>query len=132
MTLGAPGPTDGSILYSNSANPEGNINAVLNRLFLLIDNATATDEGHWVKFTPFTHGTIEITGSGTFSVQLYGKMDDQQPPDEDDSSNFKIGSAITAAGLSSFNTQPVWIKAQLNSISGMGASVTVKLNAFAP
>jgi hypothetical protein len=132
MTDAVAGPNDGTIIYTNCEVPAGENTAVLNALFLLINNASTTDAGHWVQFYPFKGGTLETDGSNTptFSLQLYGSNANNQPADSYD--GYAIGSAVTALGITAVTLAPRWIKAKLNSISGSDATVTAILNAFAP
>jgi hypothetical protein len=129
---GGPGPVDGTVLDTNYQESSGNY-VVFNKLFLLLSAAAAENSGHWVDFFPLKGGTVEVTVVGTeptFSIQLYGS--NATSPPADSYAGSALGSAIAAAGMTVLDYAPRYIKANLASISGDGAAVTVTLNAFAP
>ena len=83
---------DGETLYANwdAQNPRSSNLVAINSLFLLIDDAVAADEGEFVLYAPHSRGSLEVTGSGTFSLQLYGTNQENQPT--------RVSTAVTVTG----------------------------------
>lgn len=99
------------------------------QLAVLLDARTTTGSGEWVPTKFAKGGSLEVILAGTtptLSMAIYGTNSIEQPDDSFDGT--KIGSDITASGLTPVTMQCRWIKAKVATLTGTGANVTARLH----
>lgn len=86
-------------------------------LFKMLDEAIEPTEVIWVSNDFSTVGSLELTAIGlsAFNLELRGSNSEEQPAS--DAAGFQIGSDITAAGVTKFDTPCRWIGVKLASIT---------------
>lgn len=103
-----------------------------NILINMIASATVTTNSEYVdirNFAKFALEILQVSGMGTFSLQLVGSCAMEQPAATVTGSN--LGSAVTDTGISFPSLAAVrWVQAQL-TISDT-ATINVNLSAIAP
>jgi hypothetical protein len=123
-------PGDGQILDQRPQPTTQPLLVESSMLVNLIYDASASDNSPWVHINPYSNFALEVTqvsGDGTFSLQLVGSCALEQPS----SGGSNLGSAVTDAGISFPSLKAVrWLQAQL-TISGT-AVINVNLNCTAP
>lgn len=104
-----------------------------NLLLTMINDASATINSAFCdirNWKDFALEVIQVSGDGTFSLQLVGSCASEQPAATYDGGS-DLGSAVTDAGITFPALKGVrWVQAQL-TISGT-AVVNVALSAIAP
>lgn len=91
----------------------------------LIDAAAATDNGVWIDTAQFGDGDIEVTISGTATVQIRGSSAPTIPANA--SHVNQIGSDVTASGDYDMIRAPRWLKARVSAWSSGTVNVYVLL-----
>lgn len=103
-----------------------------NILLTMLNNVTVTTNSAFCdirNFSKFALEVIQVSGGGTFSLQLVGSCASEQPAATTSGAN--LGSAITGAGITFPALAGVrWVQAQI-TISGT-ATINVNLSAVAP
>lgn len=114
---------------------DGRIEKVENKGFLesqvalLFDERTTTGSSEWVSTKLAKGGSLEVILSGeepTVSLALYGSNSIEQPKSSFDGT--KIGSDISASGLTAVTMQCRWMKAKIATLTGEDAAVTARLH----
>lgn len=115
--------SDGQLITIYPEFPE---QVIPNKNVLLIDTATGADNGQWVPYTPFSHASVELSGTAAsgISVQICGSNAPIMPANT--SAGSPIGSALTAMGMTTIDTPTRWIKAKVAAgLTGGNISVTI-------
>jgi hypothetical protein len=99
--------------------------------YLLIDTASAPDDGAWINWTPFSRAALEVTSPTAepdFSLELMGSNAATIPANSADGS--VIGSAITTVGMILVTMPCRWLKVKLTACTDTTLSATI--NGVAP
>lgn len=126
-------PSDGQILDQRPQLVTQPQAVESNILINVINNAMASDNSPWVdirSFSKFALEVLQVSGGGTFSVQLVGSCQFENP-NVVSVSGSNLGAAITSSGITFPSLAGVrFLQAQL-TITGT-ATVNVNLSAIAP
>lgn len=126
-------PSDGQILEQRPQNVTQPQAVEANLLVNMIQDATASDNSPWVdirSWSKFALEVLKVSGDGTFSLQLVGSCQEQNP-NLASTDGSDLGSPVTDAGITFPTLNAVrWVQAQL-TISGT-ATINVNLSGIAP
>ncbi len=90
---------------------ESKIDALYGRF---VDAASGTTDGEWIRNEPWMgSGTIEVTGTGTWVIQIRGSNQQNKPANTFDGS--QLGKDIITAGFYGLSFKSRWVKAHVSS-----------------
>lgn len=106
--------SDGTILMNEPCPYVG----PFRKQILLIALTTALDNGVWIDASDLLYFSIEFAGTATtIAAQLYGSNAQAQPTTFN-STDSKIGAAITAQGITTYTGPYRWINLRMTAPTG--------------
>ena len=114
------GQPDGTILTGPNTPANGSPVGAFKNQIILIETTGGVDAGVWIDASDMLYFTIGFEGDGTvFSATLWGSNQADKPA-AGGSGGIQIGTAITAAGFSSFTGPYRWLNLRLGTKPASG------------